>query len=145
MKTTLLYLSVLVIVTSCQHVKSKDELKNEILQTEKAFQKMTVEKGIAEAFHFFADSAAVINRGNDSLITGKENILVYYTRKKLDHATVTWTPDFVEVSECGTLAWTYGKYTWKTTDKEGKPVEYKGVFHTVWKRQKDGSWKYVWD
>ena len=24
-------------------------------------------------------------------------------------------------------------------------VEYKGIFHTVWKRQSDNSWKYVWD
>jgi ketosteroid isomerase-like protein len=27
----------------------------------------------------------------------------------------------------------------------GEVGEYQGVFHTVWKRQPDGTWKYVWD
>jgi len=43
-------------------------------QTEKAFEKMASEKGLAEAFYYFADENAVIKRGNDSLIIGKENI-----------------------------------------------------------------------
>jgi len=34
---------------------------------------------------------------------------------------------------------------WKIKDEQGKIAEYKGVFHTVWKKQADKSWKYVWD
>jgi ketosteroid isomerase-like protein len=43
------------------------------------------------------------------------------------------------------MAYTYGKYIWKIKETDSTFVEYKGVFHTVWKRQKDNSWKYVWD
>jgi ketosteroid isomerase-like protein len=43
------------------------------------------------------------------------------------------------------MAYTYGKYLWKVKDTTGKIQEFKGVFHTVWKRQSDGSWKYGWD
>ena len=123
----------------------KEEAKKEILRTEREFQKMTVEKGVTEAFYHFADENAVILRENDTLIKGRENIRMYYGKKNLSDASVDWAPDYIEVSKCGTLAYTYGNYVWKVKKENGETAEYKGVFHTVWKRQKDKSWKYVWD
>lgn len=106
---------------------------------------MVHEKGITEGFYYFADSMAVINRGNDSLIYGKENIHHFYTLKNYSNASVNWTPDFIQVSGDGTLAYTYGKYVWTFKQEDGLTKEFRGIFHTVWKKQKDGSWKYVWD
>jgi ketosteroid isomerase-like protein len=116
-----------------------------IRQTESNFEKMAHEKGIAEAFEFYADSNAVIKRRNDSLITGRENIRNFYSSNFFKSAIVNWEPDFVETSPDGNLGYTYGKYTWISTDRTGKKEKSQGVFHTVWKKQKDGSWKYVWD
>ena len=130
---------------SCQPSKTESELKTEILEAEKAFQKMTTEKGISEAFYVFADENAVIKRENDTLIIGKNNIKAYYAKKLLKNTEVTWSPDFIEVSQSGDMAYTYGKYLWKVKDSTSNIQEFKGVFHTVWKRQPDGSWKYVWD
>jgi ketosteroid isomerase-like protein len=139
------YLSLSVLLlSSCQQV-DKEEIKKEIFQAEKAFEKMTAEKSVAEAFYHFADDNAVIKRQNDTLIVGKENIKIFYEKNRNNDATVNWTPDFIDVADDGTLAYTYGKYSWKIKNKEGALTEYKGVFHTVWKKQKDGSWKYVWD
>ena len=106
---------------------------------------MAAEKSISEAFYYFADENAVVNRGNDSLIFGKENIRHYYETRNLRNATVNWTPDFVSVADDGTLGYTYGKYIWKVMKESGDSAVAKGVFHTVWKKQKDGTWKYVWD
>jgi ketosteroid isomerase-like protein len=145
MRTIVINLIVFSMVISCQTSVNKEDVKKEIFQTEKAFEKMTGEKSIAEAFYFFADDSGVINRGNDSLIFGKEGIRHYYQSRNLKNATVSWTPDFIEVSGCGTLAYTYGKYVWKVIKDTRDTVVAKGVFHTVWKKQKDGSWKYVWD
>lgn len=117
----------------------------EIETAEKDFQKMSAEKGIMEAFWFYADSNAVIKRQNDSLIKGKEAIRNFYSAPFYKLASVTWAPDFTDASEQGDFGYTYGKYTWQAKDSTGKVTEYKGVFHTVWKRQADGSWKYVWD
>jgi len=117
--------------------------KKEITQAEKDFEKMAGEKGIAEAFWYFADSNAVIKRQHDSLIHGKDGIKNYYSAAYFKTATVTWSPDFVDVA--GDIGYTYGKYKWQTKDSAGKTDESTGVFHTVWKKQKDGSWKYVWD
>lgn len=145
MKGLILLIPVILMFAGCGTSKSKEEIKKEIFQAEKAFEKMTSERGIAEAFYYFADKDAVIKRENDTLIAGSDNIKIYYEKKDLKDAVVNWTPDFIDVSESGDLGYTYGKYSWKIRDNEGNIVEYKGVFHTVWKRQKDNSWKYVWD
>lgn len=143
MKRIVLILTLVVISVSCKRNVDKDEIRDEILRTEKSFENMTLKKGIAEAFYYYADENAVINR--DSLIKGKENIRIYYSRKDLKNATVNWKPDYIYVSECGTLGYTYGRYTWKVRNENGTVTESKGIFHTVWKRQKDNTWKFVWD
>jgi ketosteroid isomerase-like protein len=130
---------------SCQSGSGnrKEKARQEISQAEKDFEKMAAEKGIAEAFWYFADSNAVIKR--DSLVKGKENIRVYYSAGYFKTASVAWSPDFTDASEAGDMGYTFGKYLWQSRDSTGKITEARGVFHTVWKKQKDGSWKYVWD
>ena len=138
------YILVFMLLFACNHQPDLQKIKQEIVDTEKAFEKMTVEKGIAEAFYFFAADSAVIKRGDGEIIKGRENIKKYYEQLGDGDATVNWAPDFVEVSESGDLAYTYGKYVWQIkTDTSVN--EFKGIFHTVWKRQPDNSWKYVWD
>ena len=122
-----------------------ENAKQAITKAEKDFEQMAAEKGIAEAFYFFADSNATIKRQNDTLIHGKEAIKNFYSTPFYQKATVKWSPDFVQASEIGDLGYTYGKYVWSSTDSTGKPISFNGVFHTVWKKQDDGSWKYVWD
>jgi ketosteroid isomerase-like protein len=135
---------------SC-HIKTEtgttnnNDAKIEIANAESDFAKMTAEKGIAEAFWYYADSNATIRRGKDSLIHGKDGIRNFYAAAFYKTATVSWSPDFVDVSPDGRMGYTYGKYTWQSKDSTGKVNEARGIFHTVWKRQSDGSWKYVWD
>jgi ketosteroid isomerase-like protein len=142
-KTSIILICILVFV-SCKHTVNTDVAKNEILQTEKAFEKMASEKGLAEAFYYFADQNAAIRRGNDSLIVGKDNIKLYYNKNANPDAKLSWTPDFIGVSDCSTFGYTYGKYLYTIRDSTGKTSEYKGIFHTVWKKQ-NNNWKYVWD
>lgn len=125
--------------------KDPEALKAEVFKAEDDFKNMAQSKGIQEAFYAFADSNAVMKRDNDSLIKGKEAVRSFFADEKFKKATVTWKPEFVDVSADGTLAYTYGKYVWTTSDSLGNKKDFKGRFHTVWKRQKDGSWKFVWD
>lgn len=140
-----LFFIVFGLLVSCSNQNSKEKFEQEVFNTEKSFEKMCAEKGIADAFYFFADDNAVIKRQNDTLIIGNENIKNFYSKDFYKSAKVSWSPDFVDVSTSGDLAYTYGKYTWTAKDDSGKEVEYRGVFHTVWKKQTDNSWKYVWD
>ncbi|MBK9490546.1 MAG: nuclear transport factor 2 family protein [Haliscomenobacter sp.] len=121
------------------------KLKQEIVDAEAAFAKMAADKGIAEAFYTFAAEDAVIKRQNDTLIMGRAAIRQYYNAPFYQSAKVEWKPDFIEVSTHGDLAYTYGKFAWSSQDSTGKVSKTSGVFHTVWQRQADGKWKYVWD
>lgn len=136
---------ILITMLACNRLPEKQVVIDEIFKTEKAFENMAGEKGIAEAFYFYAADSAVIKRQNDTLIIGKENIGNYYRQGNYKNAKVSWTPDYIDVSDCRTMAYTYGQYTWKVKQESGDTVTYKGVFHTVWKKQPDGMWKYVWD
>lgn len=126
--------------------KAQSNAIEEIKATEAAFAKLLAEKGFAIAFSSFADSNAVIKRENDTLIKGPTAIYNYhYSKKTKDKISLTWAPDFVYVSENADLAYTYGKFIWKVIDETGKSSQQTGIFHTVWKKQKDGTWKFVWD
>jgi ketosteroid isomerase-like protein len=133
---------------SCnRHSVSDDStLISQVKQTEKDFCEMVARKGLQKAFLVFADTDVVLLR-NDSLLKGKMQLKAFY--KNVDHPDsnirLVWKPDFVKVSKSGDLAYTYGKYTFTRMDKKGISHSSSGIFHTIWKRQKDGSWKFVWD
>ncbi len=130
---------------ACNSDKNHTETKDKIRQTEKEFQQLLVAEGAASAFYKFAADSAVIKRENDTLIFGNEAIKQYYSNPFYKNAVAIWTPDYIEVSGDATMAYTYGKYEWTFTDSAGNKSNYKGVFHTVWKKMRDGSWKFVWD
>ena len=136
---------ILLIIFSCQSKdmnKTKNQWKEEIRKTEKAFAELLEEKGIHDAFVHFADDEAVLMREN-KLIIGKQNIDLYYKGSYLK--SLIWSPDFVDVSSSGDLGYTYGSYQFKFKDSLGNEKVSEGIFHTVWKRQADGAWKFVWD
>jgi len=142
---TFILISILISCNSSDSKKSTADLKKEIIKTEKEFEAYCSKNGIANGFYTFADSNAVIKLKNDSLLIGKLGIKNHFDKTISKSAKVTWDADFVDVSDDGTMAYTYGKYIWTVTDSIGNKKEFKGIFHTVWKKQKDGSWKYVWD
>jgi ketosteroid isomerase-like protein len=146
MKISLLNLLVLIILFACSPKDSADlkTWKEEVMMTEKRFSDMSIEKGIKPAFLEFAAENAVINR-NDTLIIGIEKIRQRFEALPAVQGQLSWSPEFVHVSRSGDLAYTYGYYTFLMKDSAGSEVSRKGVFHTVWQRQADGSWKYVWD
>jgi ketosteroid isomerase-like protein len=143
------YLLINCIFISCKYDKGKNESitekhKNEILNTERGFAQLAKEKGLKVAFTTYAAEDAVLNRGN-TLIKGKKAIDEYYTNQKLHNVSLEWEPEFIEVAVSGDLGYTYGPYTFTATDTTGKEIKSNGIFHTVWKKQANGEWRYVWD
>jgi ketosteroid isomerase-like protein len=143
------FIFLFLILSSCIGKNNeKNKKANAILELEKAelaFSKMAADSGIQSAFTHFAHENAIIKRQNDTLIKGISAIHHYYNDKKSDNVKLTWIPDFVDVSESGELGYTYGKYKFIQTDSSGKQIVYKGIFHTVWKKNEAGEWKFVWD
>lgn len=135
---------ILLIQCTMKSTKTAEELQEEIRLVELEFTQMAAEKGIAEAFYFYADENAVLFR-NQLLIEGKEAIKTYLHKTDYNNVTLVWTPTKIEVAESGDLAYTYGDFVYSKKNEDGSVDSQKGIFHNVWKRQLDGSWKYVWD
>ena len=123
-----------------------EKWKSEIVQTEKEFAEMAGKEGIPDAFLAYAAEDVAILR-NDSVLTGKEALRNFYENRNpgLGDVSLTWKPDFVAVSSSGDLGYTYGRYVYTVTDSTGNSQSREGIFHTVWKKQIDGKWRFVWD
>ena len=137
----LAFLLLMVACSCAKKTESNEQAKEDVMVTENAFALMAKDKGIAAAFYAFADDHAVIKRG-PNIIQGKEAIREFY-EKQPQTGQLQWAPDFADVS--GDLGYTYGKFTFAEKDSTGTVKETHGIFHTVWKKQKDGTWKFVWD
>ncbi len=118
--------------------------RTEIINAEKAFAQMAADSGVATAFLHFAAEDAVLQR-NNTILKGKSEIQQYFDKQTLRNISLEWAPDFVEVAASGDLGYTYGNFTFSASDTTGTPLQAKGIFHTVWKRQANGEWKFVWD
>lgn len=134
---------------SCQTNKKENSIekwKREILDTEQQFTEMAQKEGISIAFLTFAAEDVVVMR-NNSLIIGKESLKESFENEisESGNVSLTWKPDFVDVASSGDLGYTYGTYISTTTDSVGNTKVVEGVFQTIWKRQPDGTWKFVWD
>jgi len=135
------------IINSCNTPSIKvspEKLKSELFAVEKEFAIMAQIEGVEKAFlHFAADSAVILRQ--NKLLKGEEAIRRQYETFPRKGAKLEWTPDFVDVSSSGDLGYTYGKYTFTSTDSIGHATQREGIFHTVWKRQPNGKWRFVWD
>jgi len=121
-----------------------EKWKNEIVETEKEFSAMAQKEGIPAAFVAFAAEDAVLMR-NNTLVIGKEALKESVEATAAENVSLSWKPDFVDVASSGDLGYTYGQFIYTLTDSLGNENVMEGVFHTVWKRQADGTWKFVWD
>jgi ketosteroid isomerase-like protein len=143
---SILGILLLLLCFSCSqnNIKKIEQAKKEIVATERDFALMAKEKGVAEAFYYYADDSAKINRYT-KLLSGRKEIKIHYENWPYKKVQLLWEPDFVDVAASCDLGYTYGKYTFIATDTTGKEINSKGFFHTVWKKQKNGDWKFVWD
>lgn len=121
-----------------------EKYEAEIFATEKAFAQLAKEKGVKTAFLAYAADDAVLNRDN-KLIKGKEAIAAYFDQPTWQDVRLEWEPDFVRAAASGDLGYTYGQYTFAATDQSGQVITGNGYFHTVWKKEANGEWRYVWD
>jgi ketosteroid isomerase-like protein len=117
-----------------------------LTRLEGEFMKAAAERGSQGYMSYYADDAIEVPNGA-AIIHGKVEIAK--TMGFLDDKSnrLTWTPVGGDISASGDLGYTYGEYEFhsKDKDKDGKPsIEY-GKYTSIWKLQKDGSWKVVLD
>ena len=133
---------IVIICLAAQMIAQGQSPLQEMVKTEQAFSKMAQEKNTRDAFAaFIADDGLLFRPG---AVNGKkwmlENPLPPSDKKPL----LAWQPSYAGVATSGDMGFTTGPWEFKNDIKDEKPSAY-GHFVTVWKKQTDGSWKFVVD
>jgi ketosteroid isomerase-like protein len=130
-----------------------DGLRAGLAGAEQSFCAEVAKVGIADAFIAnMADDCFLAD--NLSLTRAEYSAAVQKARAKAGadykpgpnpNVHLTWAPIKVDVSADGTLGYTWGRYDFTSRGKDGKVDSSTGIYLTIWKRQPDGMWKFVYD
>jgi len=108
------------------------------------FMKAAAQKGSAGYMSYYAEDAVEVPNGEDA-IQGKANIAKTMSFLDDKKNQLLWTPVGADVSTSGDLGYTWGRYEFRSEDKDGKPIVEHGKYTSIWKKQKDGQWRVVLD
>ncbi len=112
-----------------------------VLEADKAFCE-AAKSGDAKRWSAFFDENGIMFSGPPGAVRGRAAIeKALATSFAAPGFKLLWWPIRAEVSTDGQLGYSYGQYDRKIDSPEGQPVSRGGTYITVWKKQKDGSWK----
>lgn len=118
---------------SADHVALADQVR----RTETAFARTMADRDHAAFTSFLADDA--IFGAGERALRGKAAIAAGWKRfYQGADAPFSWRPEHVEVLDSGTLALSSGPVFAPNGARSG-------TFNSVWRRERDGSWKIVLD
>ncbi|MGZ4059510.1 MAG: YybH family protein, partial [Bacteroidia bacterium] len=139
-------LSVVVLIFMFACNKQKGDV-NEILKTDKEFSAMCMDKGMSTAFMAYAADDVIKMRPQEYPIMNKQDLKKMFDEHKSDgNLKFKWEPVKGDISASGDLGYTFGN--WQIYIKGGptsKDTTIYGNYISIWKKQADGSWKYVLD
>jgi len=98
-------------------------------------------KGMKNAFLEYIDSNGVLLRPNHLPLLGADAI-DFLILQNDSSFKLKWEPRGGMVAQSGELGYTYGVYALRPTDKDTMMY---GNYVSIWKKQSDGSWKYILD
>ena len=138
-RSSLITLITLVLAGCTSEGDKEATWRNEILQTDKEFSKLSGREGMKKAFIEFIDDDGILLRPDHPPIVGA-NAIEYLTEINDSSFTLTWQPTSAAVSSSGDLGYSYGIYTLQLQD-----TSLQGTYVSIWKKQKDKKWKFVLD
>ena len=100
--------------------------------------------GTGSAFGRYAAADAQIFSAPGEFITGPAAIAESFGASA-EKGSLAWHPVEGELAGSGDLGYTVGNAVFTGVREDGAPVVRYSKYLTVWKRQRDGSWRYVVD
>ena len=120
--------------------------QSKIRDIESNWVKEAAAKDLEKCVGHYADDAVLITTGEPPA-KGKDAIHAAWKSLLEDpNFKINFSADRVEISAGGDLATTKGSYTLSVTNpKTKKPIDDKGTYVLVFKKQADGGWKAIED
>ena len=109
-----------------------------LVQAEREFARTAGAKGMKDAFLFFAADDGIVFRR--TAVNAKQT----WSQAEASTGLLSWQPIFADVSRAGDLGYTTGPWEFREKPTDEKPSG-QGQYMTIWKKQADGSWKFVLD
>ena len=122
--------------------QSKDlsvKARQEIWDTDVRMSDLAVKNGFNVTLLQFADDSLIKPKEGEFPVIGKKALEAYWDGKE-DTKNISWTPFRAEAAKSGEMGYTIGNWKLVTEDS----IFY-GNYYTFWKRQTDGTWKWVVD
>ena len=118
---------------------TETDYKTALMETDRAFSRLSAQKGMKYAMMQYIDSKGILLRPNALPIAGGDAI-DFISQGNDSTYTMTWEPNGGSVAKSRELGYTYGMYSLKPNNKD--TVLY-GTYVSIWKKQPDGEWKFV--
>jgi ketosteroid isomerase-like protein len=123
--------------------KSVETATLQVRAADSSFSDLAYRMGTAFAFsNTAADNGVVF--GTPQLVVGPDAIRSFYAVQETS-TSLTWRPVFAVVAGSRDLGFTIGEYIATGRGPSGAAVQRLGKYLTVWKLQRDGTWKFVVD
>lgn len=118
---------------------------DEIREADQNFSIMSEKQGMAKAFTTYAsDDVIKLNDGAAPTI-GFDSLRAQMSRLPANGPVLTWQVLKADAATSGDLGYTFGQWMLTKKDDAGKRSAQYGVYVTVWKRQRNGQWRFVVD
>jgi ketosteroid isomerase-like protein len=129
----------LLLASACVVSKQPAVSPDVLLKADTEFSNLSKQRGVKTAFLQYIDDSAVLLKPNTYPIVG-EAAKQFYQKQGAEDYSLTWTPQAAAIAHSGELGYTYG--IWTLTAKD---TTLQGTYVTIWKKGKDGAWKFVLD
>src|SRR5438105_4415169 len=136
--TLIISTSAIIGIVSAQKQSERMQNRRALVEMEHAFAQAAATKGTRDAFlEFLADDGIIFQPGP---VNGKK----FWSERPSRKGLLSWEPVFADVSRAGDLGYTTGPWEFRPNGPNDKPVAF-GEYFTIWKKQRNNSWKAVLD
>jgi len=126
---------------SAQNKSPEDAIRD----ADQGWARVFAAKDLKASVEYCADDASFM-APNAPIAIGKEAIgkafTFFFTFPELK---INWRPNKIEVARSGELGYSSGAYEMSVKDPSGKTIADHGKYVTLWRKQRDGSWKVIYD
>ncbi|HAX49119.1 MAG TPA: DUF4440 domain-containing protein [Ignavibacteria bacterium] len=128
----------------CMNIFAQGSNADALKKVDLEFSNLSKEKGVKEAFLVYTAENGVLLRPFMMPVVGYDEVKKFMEEGD-NNFQLTWEPVYADVSASGEMGYTYGLYTAAYKDEKGVEQSTRGTYVSIWKKDKDGNWKFVLD
>lgn len=137
-------IATIIVAYGCLSLPAFAGAVDEMLDTDRAFAAMAQSEGAPAAFAAYAAEDVRMFPDGGAAYKGRDAMIERFAGWP-DGASLAWTPVEGVAGAAGDFGFTWGNYVFRAANKDGEEVVEHGKYVSIWRRESDGSWKFVAD